>query len=919
MPQIYAQHSASQSANSFSDGEEDDNNIFASGELAVASPATWYSRIHHVQTTARTPPHSPASHLPPEILINILKHLSSPRDIHSTLLVSRSWCECSVELLWHKPTVPDFNTLIKIMQVLSREEPTFTYSQFIRRLNFISVGSEMSDSIFGRLAPCVRLERLTLVGCSNLSDDVIARTVPHFPNLVAIDLSGVDGVTDRTVFALADCCPKLQGINLLGCRRVSSTSIGALAEKCPLLRRVKLTGLADLTDEPVSNLAIKGSLLLEIDLNGCKKLSDRAVRDIWTHSHNMREMRLSHCQELTDLAFPAPQNIREPPPGPNPFPEFYRFPVSDLPPLRLSRALEHLRMLDLTSCSKITDDAVEGIVSASPRLRNLVLSKCSQLTDRAIESICLLGKHLHYLHLGHASSITDRSVKTLARSCTRLRYIDLANCNQLTDMSVFELASLPKLRRIGLVRVSNLTDEAIYSLGDRHQTLERVHLSYCDRITVMAIHYLLQKLQKLNHLSLTGIPAFRRHELQQFCRTPPAEFNTTQRSQFCVFAGEGVNKLRRYLTDLFNSITEEMNPQGDEDQGDGDVGDSVSYVHDEESMDIDDVPPQVTFVPPEQRGLSPPLSSLAVPRPAPRLNGHSNHHAQSYQPMVHRHSTPIRDTEAPTLRAEHPNPSREIRSTTRSPAHSPPPAFGPAPGPSRLNPTERFPTSPAVSEGSSAGAFFRTYQSSSVDGRADGALTPDLVFAEIGHGHGPVTWQGQEPDQNQTYQRVDPATLTVDDRPQYGTGTPQTRGGGNWRTVVQSANIGQGLHGANGVYHAPGGTMNGTYRGGTSHPISTNGMAAHGVIGAGMIPTAVPGPPMTREERSRGRPRTSRDPQESSQATATLSGQSQGRGPKRTFRSTLDSVEQHAASFLFGRPLQDGEGSTRKEDGARGY
>jgi F-box and leucine-rich repeat protein GRR1 len=88
-------------------------------------------------------------------------------------------------------------------------------------------------------------------------------------------------------------------------------------------------------------------------------------------------------------------------------------------------------------------------------------------------------------------------------------------------MSVFELASLPKLRRIGLVRVSSLTDEAIYSLGDRHQTLERVHLSYCDQITVMAIHYLLQKLQKLNHLSLTGIPAFRRPELQQFCRTPP--------------------------------------------------------------------------------------------------------------------------------------------------------------------------------------------------------------------------------------------------------------------------------------------------------------------------------------------------------------------------------------------------------------
>lgn len=88
-------------------------------------------------------------------------------------------------------------------------------------------------------------------------------------------------------------------------------------------------------------------------------------------------------------------------------------------------------------------------------------------------------------------------------------------------MSVFELSGLPKLRRVGLVRVNNLTDEAIYSLADRHATLERIHLSYCDQISVMAIHFLLQKLHKLTHLSLTGIPAFRQPALQQFCREPP--------------------------------------------------------------------------------------------------------------------------------------------------------------------------------------------------------------------------------------------------------------------------------------------------------------------------------------------------------------------------------------------------------------
>ncbi len=89
-------------------------------------------------------------------------------------------------------------------------------------------------------------------------------------------------------------------------------------------------------------------------------------------------------------------------------------------------------------------------------------------------------------------------------------------------MSVFELSALPKLRRVGLVRVNNLTDEAIYALAERHATLERIHLSYCDQISVMAIHFLLQKLHKLTHLSLTGVPAFRQPELQAFCRDPPS-------------------------------------------------------------------------------------------------------------------------------------------------------------------------------------------------------------------------------------------------------------------------------------------------------------------------------------------------------------------------------------------------------------
>jgi len=143
----------------------------------------------------------------------------------------------------------------------------------------------------------------------------------------------------------------------------------------------------------------------------------------------------------------------------------------------------------------------------APRLRNLVLAKCKEITDTAVYAISRLGKNLHYVHLGHCINITDEAVKRLVTCCNRIRYIDLGCCHNLTDASVTKLATLPKLKRIGLVKCVNISDESVLALarsatraryrrdasgrivvgaeGDYYQSsLERVHLSYCTNLTV---------------------------------------------------------------------------------------------------------------------------------------------------------------------------------------------------------------------------------------------------------------------------------------------------------------------------------------------------------------------------------------------------------------------------------------------------
>ena len=205
--------------------------------------------------------------------------------------------------------------------------------------------------------------------------------------------------------------------------------------------------------------------MLEIDLHNCLQVSNISITSLIARGRQLRELRVGHCKLITDVAFlDLPRNL----------------------------SFESLRILDLTACVQLHDEAIEKIIETSPRLRNLVLAKCKEITDRSVLAITKLGKNLHYIHLGHCAHITDAAVIQLVKLCNRIRYIDLACCHRLTDTSVKQLATLPKLRRIGLVKCQSITDLSIYALAKqstdaRQKTpslLERVHLSYCVNLTL---------------------------------------------------------------------------------------------------------------------------------------------------------------------------------------------------------------------------------------------------------------------------------------------------------------------------------------------------------------------------------------------------------------------------------------------------
>ncbi|KAE9410162.1 RNI-like protein [Gymnopus androsaceus JB14] len=853
-------------------GDEDEN-ILGKPSFDEAADIQSNITVTPAQWTRPNPPNtkrnirvSPISRLPPELLIHILKHIHSSRDLSNSIQVCRTWCECSVELLWHKPNLNKYAIVEKMARLLATPDQTFTYASFIRRLNFLAVSRELRDDIFCNFAKCDRLERLTLVNCKELSEEAITATLPSFPSLVAVDLTGVLNTSDEAIIGLASAAKRLQGINLTGCKHVSDGG---------------LSGLEDLTDEPLRILAKSCPLLLEIELTNCRLVTDAAIRDVWTYSTHMREMRLSQCSELTDTAFPAPirrdmKNVSEA--SVNPFANSAAN-STDLPPLIINRTFEHLRMLDLTACSKVTDDAIEGIVSHAPKIRNLVLSKCGLLTDRSVESVCKLGRHLHYLHLGHTSKITDASVRTLARSCTRLRYVDFANCQLLTDLAVFELAGLPKLRRIGLVRVHNLTDEAVFALAERHATLERIHLSYCDQISVMAIHFLLQKLHKLTHLSLTGVTAFRQPELQRFCRAAPADFNSAQQNAFCVFSGGGVVQLRAYLTEVFDRITEQNGT------------DDTEY-EDDDDIEEEDTPEPEADVEGEEEYIS-----RSIFTNNPHVTVQRSHRPNGYGAIWPR-DPGLEEQLLPTIPTDRPIPNSLLArlnavmaaepSASRSSSSRSPPSSGAT----SRNIAETLPIiensqSPPLSDvasnasGASNGAgFFRSYQDGVVFSRANEVRTPDLNFAEIGHGRGAVE-------------------------------------GGGFSTLSSHAPL--SMRRAQLDHSNPSSSSQGQSFRNTNSTPSSGGVAWPYREPVSPPPTGYDAEPELNDVQKRD---SSRELHESVRAALIGASSSGGRGVRKSLRNTFSAAEHNISSFLFGRSpprSEDGHASGSHSRNARGH
>lgn len=182
----------------------------------------------------------PISRLPAELLITIFSKLSSPHDFLRCMLVCKAWARNSVDLLWHRPSTNQWDNLVNVIQTTIKKDGYFPYHDLVKRLNLGQLKDDVSDGTLQPLAVCKRIERLTLPGCSQLTDASLVPVIDGNRSLMAIDVSDLELITDRSMNIVAKNCYRLQGLNISNCKSITDESLVEVAKNCRRLKRVSV-------------------------------------------------------------------------------------------------------------------------------------------------------------------------------------------------------------------------------------------------------------------------------------------------------------------------------------------------------------------------------------------------------------------------------------------------------------------------------------------------------------------------------------------------------------------------------------------------------------------------------------------------------------------------------------------------------
>jgi len=171
---------------------------------------------------------------------------------------------------------------------------------------------------------------------------------------------------------------------------------------------------------------------------------------------------------------------------------------------QLVKGCRNIKILDLLSCSIITDKALITIAKYLEHLEEIRLDRCHNLTEEGFITLAQSCQNLRTIYLGdNQEIITDRIIQHFSTCCPNLHTIDISNCNAISDRGICALArNCKNLRTLDLSGLDGITKKSLWWISEYHyNSLEKLSIGGCVLLTDDETVNILKHFKNLNYLS----------------------------------------------------------------------------------------------------------------------------------------------------------------------------------------------------------------------------------------------------------------------------------------------------------------------------------------------------------------------------------------------------------------------------------
>ncbi|KAF2352175.1 Leucine-rich repeat [Trinorchestia longiramus] len=282
---------------------------------------------------------------------------------------------------------------------------------------------------------CVQIEKVSLNGCSKLSDRGLSLVGRRCPELRHLEVKGCVNVTNVGIFELVTQCVNLVHLDVTGCHQI--TCIHLSHQNC--------------TDTVDSLLHSRQLYLQYLDMTDCYGLHDPGLKVIVRNCPQLLHLYLRRCINITDVGIK-----------------------------HIASYCQTLREASISDCVQVTDFGMYELAKLGPNLRYLSVAKCDQISDAGIKQIARHCYKLRYLNVRGCEAVSDDSMEMVARSCPRLRALDIGKCDVTDNGMKLISENCPNLKKLSVKSCDMVTDRGIQYIAYYCRGLQQLNIQDCQ-------------------------------------------------------------------------------------------------------------------------------------------------------------------------------------------------------------------------------------------------------------------------------------------------------------------------------------------------------------------------------------------------------------------------------------------------------